>query len=506
MMTWPYTPGINRYKCAAAVNDDPGDPADLDLYTILTDLHNLNILVQGANTYLVVQKLEELLTFTGSRSVLDIILEATDELDLENTIGFVIITPVEDSLQDLMNANQPAYQPPADLVFQKSTLVVTTLPRHPAWMGVSRPLCLIKGLEALVFEDLNKPGIPKTVIACTKADSPPLKGTPIPFPPGQPTTLRDLLTWHGATPTWFEASRAETDPHQPPPPPTTKPPLHPSDNPAGPPGILPSVQPKPKSKRSPRFRSPKPMLPDHYTPEQIEDMMAWPNTPGLDAFAWASEEYDSLITNYECCPGPLETQIPFDQFSEGRHFLQIVYEEGEIIEAEHNFTALLKKPRGRSIPELALAAMNEFVYDECIPICLALPMETTEPNPQHRKGASISFPKRLRTQQTDIGFAQLSRNPRWMGFSQALPSLRSLTALVIQDPANPTIPRAVVACPSRSIQHTAPKARNFPDGTPRVLKDLLTWHGALPAVGHNRRPPRTHGPCLDHKFHTTAST
>ena len=86
------------------------------------------------------------------------------------------------------------------------------LSRHADWMGMNPALPETKGLEALVIESGEKPGRPGAVIA-TGPGTAPGDAVSQDFPPGEASTLRDILLWHGAKPSW--APRAREDGERP---------------------------------------------------------------------------------------------------------------------------------------------------------------------------------------------------------------------------------------------------------------------------------------------------
>ena len=95
----------------------------------------------------------------------------------------------------------------------------------------------------------------------------------------------------------------------------------------------------------------------------------------------------------------------------------------------------------------------------------------------HNFGMALATrPYHPRNTQLDYHFTRLHRNTDWMGFSLALPKVRGLTATIFESPLEPNTPGIVLATPDPNLSWQ--DDLDFPFGQPKLLRELLRWHGA----------------------------
>lgn len=487
ILSWPHTPDQESYE-TTAFNADiiphlSYDQAKLRTTPeMLTDIYHYNSLLKEEGAAIEANnQLSDALSYVGDQDLIDVVLNATTHMNSDATIGLAIIFTVNGpTITDQINSQEPAYTLPPDIIRQTSDFVFGTLPRHPGWMGFCPALTLLTGCEALVFEDNETQGQPATVVAYPKADlqddQDPRPSQP--FPPGQAATLRNLLVWHGASPRWMPSNNHPVQrKHRKAAAPT---PSRPEEKKPSPPTL--------DNPHLSAFCSPPPVLPDYYETDQIEAMMAWPNTPGLDRYTWGEQEFAELVQRDDFADeliNPLESNIPIDEFCDGRHYHNIVMLCGDTPDAEEKLRGLLTSPSHLNICQLALNAIKVPDTLETTGLCILIPAAATRANTNNVKREyvnvpNVAIPESLISEPVDISISELSKDPEWAGLNPALPSLKGLNALVVGDPQTPQRPAAVIALPPTATKDPGPLATPFPEGHPATLRDLLAWHGATP--------------------------
>ena len=485
ILSWPNTPDQERYE-ATAVNAEiiphlSYEQAKLSTtQEMLTDAYHYNSLLREQEAAIEADnRLSDALAFLGDQDLTKAVLTATAHMNSDATIGLTIILPVDDpTITDQINSREPAYTSPPDIILATSDFVFGTLPRHPGWMGFCPALRLITGCEALVFEDNETQRRPATVIAYPKADIQDDNSPARPFPPGQATTVRNLLLWHGASPRWMPSKSHPSQKDR-----------HKATGPTPGPGV--EEEPSPPTLDNPHlsaFCSPQPVLHDYYETHEIATMMTWPNTPGLDRYTWGQQEFGELVQRDDFGDeiiNPLESKIPIDEFCDGRHYQTIVMLCGDTPDAEERLRGLLTSPSHLNICQLALNAIKVVDTSETTGLCILIPAAATHANTNNIKREHIivpplAIPESLISEPVDISISELSKDPAWAGLDPALPSLKGLNALVVGDPQTPQRPAAVIALPPTATKDPGPLATPFPEGHAATLRDLLAWHGATP--------------------------
>ena len=84
------------------------------------------------------------------------------------------------------------------------TFEIAQIVRDPDWMGLSPIFVSLKGTNALIWEAEDEPNTILCLIALPPEHMQGCPETPDnQFPEGEPSTLRDILKWHGANPVWI---------------------------------------------------------------------------------------------------------------------------------------------------------------------------------------------------------------------------------------------------------------------------------------------------------------
>ena len=97
-------------------------------------------------------------------------------------------------------------------------------------------------------------------------------------------------------------------------------------------------------------------------------------------------------------------------------------------------------------------------------------------------GAGLEFTSLEDTLQV---FTRVLRDPDWMGFCPALPTIRGSSALILESPERPGQAGIILAGPHRNPRPGG--TTQFPHGETQRLRSLLEWHGAMHCVWIPRR-------------------
>lgn len=184
----------------------------------------------------------------------------------------------------------------------------------------------------------------------------------------------------------------------------------------------------------------------------LEDVMNWPNTPGLQSFNRAMKAHDQL---YQAEPQH-HKHLQLEDFALAEQFDLHLDTDDFRHYATAKFTRMLpENPVDMQIPLTIRIAMEGTSVD-------TIGMVTIKRKP-NGYGAYI--------------FTQLLKHPSWMGLDASLPGLNGLRAVVFQSKIKDQ-PSVVLAMDPNTLE--ANLATPFPPGQPTILRDLLAWHGAEP--------------------------
>ena len=189
-MDWPNTPGLERYLNSAKDHirqgPNPTDsPPSEGLYFRLFS-HAIDLTAEAS---------KEIKTTLANNPVTNhgdfykIILDNIRPLSTESAIPAVLCQ------------NTRMRPPPRNFPWFWMDILI----REPDWMGVATLLPSLRNTNTILWE-ASPPDTGRTL--CLVALSP---GHPVnlpeeatdQFPRGEPSTLRDILTWHGANPLWI---------------------------------------------------------------------------------------------------------------------------------------------------------------------------------------------------------------------------------------------------------------------------------------------------------------
>ena len=208
IMTWPNTPGIHRYHSAdkyldLTIDEDLDEPPQGTPINQYPDHVILaTVLLDPFLTAEVEEDISNITVVTTTGKLIEKLLEAMDPLCSGTTIGIVVHNTVNLSLNEQITTQATMTEPIPEMDQFTADVTLGRLSRHQDWMGIAPLLPSLRGLNAIVFESPTEPGKTHAVVAMRPEDAP-LHPAPSIFPEGEPSVLRDLLTWHGAHPYWF---------------------------------------------------------------------------------------------------------------------------------------------------------------------------------------------------------------------------------------------------------------------------------------------------------------
>lgn len=182
-MHWPNTPGHKALKRAELAYEQlyQAHPSQVDHLTLedFTLAEQYDILIHtGAYRDQATRRFHHTFNSTPEHQLISLVLRTAIAGNTPDTIGMAIAV------------NLPG---------GKGSYSFTQLLRHPHWMGLDAALPRIKGLRAIIFPDKTN-NQPAAVVATAPGNI--TTRSEAPFPPGQATILKDLLSWHGADPVW----------------------------------------------------------------------------------------------------------------------------------------------------------------------------------------------------------------------------------------------------------------------------------------------------------------
>ena len=184
----------------------------------------------------------------------------------------------------------------------------------------------------------------------------------------------------------------------------------------------------------------------------LEKVMTWPNTPGIESFNRAMEAHDQL---YQAEPST-HKQLEMEDFILAEQFDLHLNTEKFRHYAVEKFTQMLP----------------DHSKDMQIPLTIRIAMEGTS-----QDTIGMVTIKRKPDGYGSYIFTQLLKHPSWMGVDASLPSLQGLRAVVFQSYIKDQ-PSVVLAMDPNTLQ--ANSAAPFPSGHSSILRDMLAWHGAEP--------------------------
>ena len=176
-----------------------------------------------------------------------------------------------------------------------------------------------------------------------------------------------------------------------------------------------------------------------------EEMMTWPNTPGMKRYLDAAALFEILI---------------------------------DAEEIDEYLTDMLNAIGDRDFYDVVLKAMEDMATDSTIGVVVHLPVTpslTDQMNPQE-----IAYETPLVLETGDFAIGMLSRHPDWMGLSPILTLLKGMDAMVFEGKNTPGKAASIIACPKTETPEFEAEPLPFPPGETTILRDLLAWHGATP--------------------------
>ena len=187
-------------------------------------------------------------------------------------------------------------------------------------------------------------------------------------------------------------------------------------------------------------------------PEKLEDVMKWPNTPGLEPFQRAQQAHKQLRGINSTDNKRLQPQD------------LILVEQVDFWFRTGPFRRYADRKLARTLPQIP----------ERLHTALAVRI-AVEGTSEDTIGMVI-ITKETNGQNSHI-FTRLLRHPHWMGFEACLPNIRGLRVIVFQH-ETPDRPDAILAMDPSTMP--PPSHAPFPPGQASVLRDLLAWHGGKP--------------------------
>ena len=186
--------------------------------------------------------------------------------------------------------------------------------------------------------------------------------------------------------------------------------------------------------------------------EKLEDVMKWPNTPGLEPFQRAQQAHKQLRGINSTDNKRLQPQD------------LILVEQVDLWYRTGPFRRYADRKLARTLPQLPerlhTALTVKIAVEGTSEDTIGMVIITKEPDGKNSHT-----------------FTQLLRHPHWMGFEACLPNLRGLRVIVFQH-ETPDRPDAILVMDPSTMP--SPSHAPFPPGQATVLRDLLAWHGGEP--------------------------
>ena len=508
VLSWPHTPGEDRFQQAWELGNLPEQTAEQMLQELrqrgehqaLMDIASLGATLKLQDfTRKATQSLN--LNHPGWSIQHPAAREAAMEADSNRTIGL------------LLDAGHPSNP-------DGQHQIVSGFPRDPDWMGFCPAAIHLRGLGAAIIESVKRPGLPGIVIACRKPAQaiarqfPPQP--PGPMPPDEPATLQELLLWHGAKETvwiprgpgepmqingWEVTNNTATaagkarDPMgnispiimsvswsrerekilirtliggqpysviqlQPPPGNLRKLELFAAANPAQQ-FLRDSVN---QGLLDPGTRQGTIRVASHEDDRirvDLSTILSWPETPPMERVAQAQEfVHARLPEDMNLTDTILELRT---RPSSGRETIRM--DAANLLEMQVNDIF------GKWGAETLLTTIAQRGTDEKEKIQAQIAGQGDTP---WTIGISMETPSPRGMIQL---FTRLLRDPGWLGFCPALPRLQGASTIVMESISIPSRPGIVLASPR--AEPPPGTTGQFPPGEARTLRELLLWHGAV---------------------------
>ena len=300
-------------------------------------------------------------------------------------------------------------------------------PKHPDWMGMCNALAHVQGKHAEIFESLTSEHAVGTVIVTNTDnwDDPDREDDP---PTQEIRMLRDLLIHHGASSCrWVPMTGFQQDENN----------------------LIEQKDWKTQTRID--------VEPEDGRPTEaavsIETMNDWPCTPGRTRSRAANRMKDRLqmgiITPDEADPQTLADVAALNLISSGTSFQTTIVEEfiartqGDV--STRDFFGIVIELASRADRENTIGFASQF-------------------NQGSHQG---------------VVFAELPRDPTWMGMNPVLPTVEGNLVSIRQStlrPGEPGVVLSFIIGPDLQIPEQPEEA--FPEGAATLLKNVLQWHGA----------------------------
>ena len=102
-----------------------------------------------------------------------------------------------------------------------------------------------------------------------------------------------------------------------------------------------------------------------------EEMMTWPNTPGMKRYLDAAALFEILI---DADDEPLLEDIPFSEYTDVRHYADLTLTDTCAEETDEYLTDMLNAIGDRDFYDVVLKAMEDMATDSTIGVVVHLPV------------------------------------------------------------------------------------------------------------------------------------
>ena len=205
----------------------------------------------------------------------------------------------------------------------------------------------------------------------------------------------------------------------------------------------------------------------------VEEMMEWPNTPGMQRYLKAATAF--IGSKGHLPPDPQQSEALFYQH---------VAESGDLHSEVFNvINTTFRNSNTQDFYNIIIDAVRPLSTSTAFPaiLCRSTDLDINQSvNPQGQAFQMNVIPDPPLAKVT-FELAHLIRHPDWMGLSPILKSLKDTTATMWESQDQPGTILCLVALPPGNPQKaiTTPE-QHFPDGEPSNLNNILKWHGANP--------------------------
>ena len=210
MMEWPNTPTMMRYTKAAHIffelTANTGNPNNPEIELPPEALYYEHVAESMELNDQAMDRINATSPYIKVEDFYEIIIDATLPLFTTTAFPAIICYDAGTSIQENMNNQGETAQMSEGDYMETPNIIceIAQIVRDSDWMGLSPIFPSMKGTNALIWEAHDEP---ETVLCLIALHPEHMQGSletfNDQFPEGEPSTLRDILKWHGANPVWI---------------------------------------------------------------------------------------------------------------------------------------------------------------------------------------------------------------------------------------------------------------------------------------------------------------